>query len=89
MARMHQESITMAVIPTEEEMAELPTRGQAVYGAKKPLLEPEFSDQYAVIHVDTGEHVVGKTFNDAHREMLKNLPVDGRLYGQRIGDEVE
>ena len=44
----------MAVIPSEEEMAELSTRGQAVYEAKKSLLEPKFNDQYVVIHVDTG-----------------------------------
>ncbi len=79
----------MAVIPTEEDMAELSTRGQAVYEAKRPLLEPEFNNQYVVIHVDTGEHVIGKTFNAAHREMLKRRPLDGRLYGRRIGDEVE
>ena len=79
----------MVVIPTEEEMAEISMRGQAVYEAKKPLPEPEFSDQYAMIYVDTSEHVIGKTFNSAHREMLKNRPVDGRLNGQQIGDEVE
>jgi len=79
----------MAVIPTEEEMAELSTRGQAVYETKKSLLEPEFNNQYVVIHVDTGEHVIGKTLNAAQREMLKHRPLDGRLYGRRIGDEIE
>ena len=79
----------MAVIPTENEMAELSRRGQAVYEAKKPLLEPEFNNQYVVIHVDTGEYMIGRTLNAAHREMLKDRSVDGRLYGRRIGNEPE
>ncbi len=79
----------MAVIPTEEEMVELSARGQAVYETKKSLLEPEFNNQYVVIHVDTGDHVLGGTLNAAHREMLKLRPVDGRLYGRKIGEDPE
>ncbi|MDQ2799851.1 MAG: hypothetical protein M3Y13_09430 [Armatimonadota bacterium] len=79
----------MAVIPTEEEMAELSTRGQAVYEMKKELLEPDFNNQYVVIHVDTCEYVIGKTFNAAHCDMLKHRPLDGRLYGRKIGNEPE
>lgn len=57
----------MAVIPTEEDMAELSTRGQAVYETKKSLLEPEFNNQYVAIHVDTGDYAVAKTSAAATR----------------------
>ncbi len=78
----------MAVIPTEEEMAELSTRGQAVYETKKSLLEPEFNNQYVAIHVDTGDYAVAKTSAAATRALhLRHSP--GRAYTRKIGNEPE
>ena len=78
----------MAVIPTEEEMAELSTRGQAVYETKKALLEPEFNNQYVAIHVDTGDYVVAKSSASATRTLHQRHP-PGRACTRKIGNEPE
>jgi hypothetical protein len=78
----------MAVIPTEEERAEIAARGQAIYDEKKTLLEPEFSNQYVAIHVDTGDYVVAKNSASATRALhARHSP--GRAYTRKIGDEPE
>jgi len=78
----------MAVIPTEAEMAELSTRGQAIYETKKSLLEPEFNNQYVAIHVDTGDYAVAKSSASATRALHQRHP-PGRAYSRKIGNEPE
>lgn len=70
---------------SEQHLHELDERGQAVYEKLKPKLEPEFNDQYVVIHVDTEDYAVAPVFTVANRAMMTRRPVDGRLFGRRIG----
>lgn len=78
----------MAVIPTEEERADISARGQAIYDAKKALLEPEFNNQHVAIHVDGGDYAVAKSSAAATRALHLRHPV-GRAYTRKIGDEPE
>ena len=78
----------MAVIPTEEERAEISARGQAIYDARKALLESEFNNQHVAIHVDTGDYAVAKSSAAATRALHRRHPA-GRAYTRKIGDEPE
>lgn len=81
-------AILEANIPISEEYgSDLGERGQAIYEKLKPMLEPEFNGQHVVIHVDTEEYVVAKLSTLASHEMYRRRPVDGRLFGRKIGPE--
>jgi hypothetical protein len=65
-------------------------RGLMIYESKlKPELEPEYNNQFVVIHVDTEDYAVGRTFSQAKREIRARHPVDGRLFARKIGSEPE
>ncbi len=72
---------------SEEYRRELGKRGQAIYEKLKSKLEPEFNGQHVVIHVDTEEYVVAKLSTLASHEMFRRRPVNGRLFGRKIGPE--
>ena len=74
-------------VPSSKQ-SDLAERGQAVYEKIKAILEPEFNDQYVVIHVDTEDYTVAPMFTVANRTMMARRPVDGRLFGRRIGAKV-
>ena len=78
----------MAVIPTEEERADISARGQAIYDAKKTLLESEFNNQHVAIHVDTGDYAVAKSSAAATRALHRRHS-SGRAYTRKIGNEPE
>jgi len=81
-------AILQANLPIPEEYRrELGERGQAIYEKLKPKLELEFNNQYVVIHVDTEEYVVATAFTAANRAMMTRRPIDGRLFGRKIGPE--
>ena len=48
-------------------------------------LEPDFNGQHIAIHVDTEDYAVAPVFTLANRMMMTRRPVDGRLFGRRIG----
>ncbi len=70
---------------SEEHLSDVGERGQAIYEKLKAQLEPEFNDQYVVIHVDIEDYAVAPVFTLANRMMMTRRPVDGRLFGRRIG----
>jgi len=72
---------------SEEYRHELGERGQAIYEKLRPVLEPEFNNQYVVIHVDTEDYVIATAFTAANRAMITRRPIDGRLFGRKIGPE--
>lgn len=72
---------------SEEYLTELGERGQAIYEKLKAQLEPEFNGQHIVIHVDTEDYVIAKLPTLATHAMLRRCPVDGRLFGRKIGSE--
>ena len=78
----------MAVIPTEEERADISALGQAIYDARKMLLEAEFNDQHVAIHVDTGDYAVAKS-SAAVTRALHQRHAPGRAYTRKIGSEPE
>jgi len=78
----------MAIMPTEEERAEISERGQAFYAKLQPGLEPENDRQYVAIHVDTGDYAVAKTSAAATRKLHQRHP-PGRAYIRKIGGEPE
>src|SRR5437763_118671 len=72
---------------SEAVLAELTERGQAIYDKLKSQLEPEHNNRYVAIHVDTEDYAIGRNYSTALREILKRHPVDGRLFGRRIGSK--
>ncbi len=70
-----------------EHRSDLGERGQAIYEKLKTKLEPELNNQYVVIHVDTEEYTVATAFTAANRAMMARRPIDGRLFGRKIGPE--
>ncbi len=80
-------TLQASLLVSEEYRRELVERGQAVYEKLKPKLEPEFNGQHVVIHVDTEDYVVAKLPTLASHEMFRRRPVDGRLFGRKIGPE--
>jgi len=77
-----------ANIPVSEgPRPDLGERGEAIYEKLKPKLEPEFNNQCVVIHVDTEEYTVATAFTAANRAMIARRPIDGRLFGRKIGPE--
>ena len=68
-------------------LQDLADRGMAVYEKMKPQLEPQHNGQYVVIHVDTEDYAIGRTFHEANRAMRARHPLDGRLFGIKIGSE--
>lgn len=71
----------------EKHRSDLGERGQAIYEKLKPKLEPEFNGQHVVIHVDTEEYTVATAFTAANHAMMARRPIDGRLFGRKIGPE--
>lgn len=78
----------MAVMPTEEERAEISARGQAVYERMRQALESESNNQHVAIHVDTGDYAVAKISAAATRALHLRHPL-GRAYTRKIGTEPE
>lgn len=67
---------------------EIAARGQTLYDTLlKSVLEGEHSNRYVVIHVDSGDYAVGRTFTEANRIMQTRYPGQGRLFGRKIGPE--
>jgi len=75
---------------SEATLEEIDARGQAIYESKlKAQLEPAHNNEFVVIHVDTEDYAVARSFTRANREMLTRHPADGRLFGRKIGAEPE
>jgi hypothetical protein len=73
---------------SETLLTELSQRGEAIYEKQlKSVLEKEHYNEYVVIHVDSGDYAVSKSFTIANREILARHPADGRLFGREIGTE--
>jgi len=69
----------------QEQREDIWERGEAIYEKIKAKLEPAFNDQHVVIHVDTEDYVIAKLPTLATHAMLRRCPVDGRLFGRKIG----
>jgi len=74
---------------SDEAIAEIERLGEALYEEKvRDLVEPDYVNHYAAIHVDSGDYAVGKSTVHALRAMDKIRPeASGRIYLRRIGDE--
>lgn len=80
-------SVQVRPVAPGEDLGDLTERGQAIYKKIKSELEPEFDDQYVVIHVDTEDYAVAPVFTVANRMMMTRRSADGRLFGRRIGSK--
>lgn len=78
----------MAMILTEEKMAELSALGQGVYGSLQDFLEPQSEKQYVAIHVDTGDFAIAKSSAAATR-LLHQCHLPRRAYTRKISHEPE
>ena len=74
---------------TDQEHEAFSQRGLAIYEEKlKPLLEPEYNNQFIAIHVDSEDYRIGKSSGAAMRAMRASRP-EGRLVMLKIGPEPE
>ncbi len=81
-------STTQSNLVPDDVLEQLQRRGQQIYDDKlKHQLEPARDGEYVVIHVDTEDYAVGKTYPEASRAMRARHPRDGRLVGFKIGSE--
>ncbi len=79
----------MITMPSDTERDDLSTRGKAIYESRKDSLEPQFNNQYVVIHVDSQDQAIARTSSAALRAIRERHPADGRLYLRKIGPEPE
>ena len=81
-------SMLQSPLGSDAYQAELAAQGQALYEAKlKALLEPDHNGEYIVIHVDTEDYALRRTFHEAGRILQLRHPKDGRMVGWKIGPE--
>jgi hypothetical protein len=74
---------------SDESANEVTDKGLAIYDTKlRDILEPTHSNEYVVIHVDSGDYALGKKFSKALRA-IRQRHEPGRLVGRRIGNESE
>lgn len=77
-----------SVLVSDDYLEELHRMGQQIYDGKlKSLLEPTRDGEYVVIHIDTEDYAVGRTYHEASQAMRARHPRDGRLVGFKIGPE--
>ena len=70
-----------------EATSEVTDKGIAIYNDKlKCILEPDHNNEYVVIHVDTGDYVLGRSFVAA-LTTIRRRREPGRLVGMKIGPE--
>ena len=74
---------------TPEFLEEVSRLGESIYENLKPQLEPAHDRQFITIHVDTGDYAIAKNSSTAARAIRERHPLDGRLYGRKIGNEPE
>ena len=73
---------------SEEYQEQLIQKGQTIYNAKlKDLLEISHNNEYIVIHVDTEDYALGRTFREASQALQSRHLRDGRIVGWKIGLE--
>lgn len=68
----------------DAERAEFMARGQEAYETLKSGLESGHEGEIVAIHLESGEHFVGRTLNEADEKAFTKYP-DQWLYFVRVG----
>jgi len=73
-------------VPSGINIADLFNRGKEIYEEKlKGQLEPKYNGKYVAIEVDSGEHFIGETKNEASESGKERFP-DKMFVIRRIGE---
>jgi len=81
---------TSNVLVSDDYLEQLSQIAELLYQRSlKAVLEPEHTNEYVAIHVDSGDYCASPDYWAAKRTMLERHAVDGKLVIRRIGDEPE